>query len=68
MNIKNNMSEDIAKKIIGKKENTELFLLKLKEKKSTINLKTKLITRGKNKGKEVLDYSTSELWQKIVQE
>ncbi len=66
MNIKNNMSEDIAKKIIGKKENAELFLLKLRENKDNINLKTKLITRGKNKGKEVLDYSTSELWEKIV--
>jgi len=27
MNIKNNMSEDIAKKIIGKKENAEFFYL-----------------------------------------
>jgi len=31
-------------------------------------LKTKKITRGKNKGKEVLDYSTNELWEKIVKE
>lgn len=68
MNIKTNMSEDIAKKIIGKKENAELFLLKLKENKNNIQLKTKLITRGKNKGKEVLDYSTSDLWKKIVEE
>ncbi len=62
------MSEDIAKKIIGKKENAELFLLKLKEKKHNVNLKMRDITRGKNKGKKVLDYSTKELWEKIVQE
>jgi len=67
MNIKKNMSEDIAKKIIGKKENAEIFLLELAKKKN-IKLKTKVISRGKNKGKTVLNYSTNELWKKIVKE
>ncbi len=67
MNIKKNMSEDIAKKIIGKKENAETFLLELAKKKN-IKLKTKTVSRGKNKGKVVLNYSTSELWNKIVTE
>jgi len=67
MNIKKNMSEDIAKKIFGKKENAEIYLLELANKKN-IKLKTKVISKGKNKGKTVLNYSTSELWKKIVQE
>ncbi len=68
MNVKTNMSEDIAKKIIGKKENAELFLIKLKEIKNDIQIKTRFLTRGKNKGRKKLDYSTSELWEKIVLE
>ncbi len=68
MNIKKNMSEDIAKKIIGNKENANLFLLKLKELKKEMYIKTRIISRGKNRGKKVLDYATKELWQKIVEE
>ena len=56
MNIKKNMSEDIAKKIFGKKENAEIYLLELANKKN-IKLKTKVISKGKNKGKTVLNYS-----------
>ncbi len=61
------MSEDIAKKIIGKKEYAELFLYKLAEVKK-FDLKTRVVTRGKNKGKQVLNYTTKELWTKIVKE
>ncbi len=68
MNIKKNMSEDIAKKIIGKKENAELFLLALAKNKD-IKLKTKTVKKGKNKGEIRLDYSTTkDLWNKIVSE
>lgn len=67
MNINNNMSEDIARKILGKKEYAEKFLLEL-EKKRNITLKKRKISRGKNKGKEKLNYSTKELWEKIVTE
>lgn len=67
MNIKKNMSEDIAKKIFGKKEYAEIYLLELAKIKD-IQLQTKIISRGKNKGKVILDYSTGELWQKIVKE
>ncbi len=67
MNIKHFMSEDIAKKIFGNKDNAEKFLLELSNIKP-ITLKTKEIKRGKNKGKTQLDYTTSELWKKIVEE
>ena len=33
-----------------------------------IRLKTKVVSRGKNKGKIILNYSTTELWNKIVSE
>ena len=67
MNIKKNMSEDIAKKIFGKKENAENYLQELKKIKP-ISLKTRVISRGRNKGNIILDYNTSELWKKIVKE
>jgi len=67
VNINNDFSEDIAKKIFGKKENVEVFLFKLREKKN-IALKTRTITRGARKGREVLKYPTNELWEKVVEE
>ncbi len=67
MNIKKYMSEETAKKIFGNRKNAETYLLKLSEKKG-IRLKTKLVSRGVNKGKKVLNYPKDEIWKEIVKE
>ncbi|MCK9330508.1 MAG: hypothetical protein PHY08_06355 [Candidatus Cloacimonetes bacterium] len=67
MNILKNMSEDLAKKIIGKKENAEIYLIELSKKKA-INLQTKIIKSGRKKGEKKLTYSTNDLWKTVVSE
>lgn len=66
MDIKINFSTDIAKKILGNNEQANTFLLKLQEEKK-FYLPFKTISRGINKGKQVLDLSTKEIWSKIVE-
>ncbi len=65
MNLKNNFSTDIAKKIFGNKDNAISFLLELQNQKG-FNLPFKEITRGKNKGQKILNLNTNELWASIV--
>lgn len=67
MDIRNNFSTDIAKKILGNKDQAIDFLLKLQKVKE-FELPFRTITRGKNEGKEVLNINTNEVWAKIVEE
>lgn len=66
MDIKTNFSTDIAKKILGNKEQAIIFLLEIQKLKK-FDLPTKTITRGINKGKQYLDLETNEIWSKIVE-
>lgn len=66
MNLNNNFSTDIAKKIFGNKNNAETFLLELQKIKN-FDLPFRTITRGKNLGKKVLKLPTNDLWTKIVE-
>jgi len=66
MNIINNFSTDLAKKIFGNKVNAEKFLLELQKKKQ-LNLPLKKITKGINDGKIFLALETNQLWAKIVE-
>ena len=64
--IKSKLSDDLARKIIGSQEKTTEYLLRLNDIKPISSLKFKTISRGKNKGKKVLDLSTKELWKIVV--
>ncbi len=64
--IKSKLSDDLAKKLLGNRENAESYLVRLNKVKAIPSLSTKNISRGKNKGKKVLDLSTKELWKAIV--
>lgn len=66
MDIKINFSTDIAKKILGNKEQAMTFLLEMQKVKK-FSLPTKTITRGSNKGKEIFNLETNEIWSKIVE-
>ena len=65
MNLNNNFSTDIAKKIFANKNNAKLFLLELQKIKK-YELPTRVITKGKNKGKIVLKMTTQQLWAEVV--
>ena len=56
----------MARKIIGSQEKATEYLLRLNDVKPTLALKFKTISKGKNKGKKVLDLNTKELWKTIV--
>jgi len=64
--IKSKLSDDLAKKLLGNRQNAERYLVRLNKIKSIPSLSTKNISRGKNKGKKVLDLDTKELWKAIV--
>ncbi|MEA2113083.1 MAG: hypothetical protein U9P63_00260 [Patescibacteria group bacterium] len=64
--IKSKLSDDLARKIIGSQEKATEYLLRLNIVKPILFLKFKTISRGKNKGKKVLDLSTKDLWKIIV--
>jgi len=64
--IKSKLSDDLARKIIGNQEKAIEYLLRLNDIKTILSLKFKIISRGKNKGKKVLDLKTKEIWKIIV--
>ena len=64
--IKSKLSDDLAKKILGNQKNAVDYLLRLRQCKKIDGLKFKTITRGKNKGKQVIDLSTKQLWKAVV--
>lgn len=65
-NIKSKFSDDLARKIIGSQEKATEYLLRLNKLKPILSLKFKTVSRGKNKGKKVLNLSTKELWKVVV--
>ena len=65
MDIKRNFCTETAKKIFGNKDNAVTFLLDLEREKS-INIPFRAITKGKNKGTQVINLNTKEIWQNIV--
>jgi len=64
--IKSKLSDDLARKIIGSQEKARKYLLDLNIVKPITSLKFKIISRGKNKGKKILDLNKKELWKAIV--
>lgn len=65
--IKSKLSDDLAKKILGNKQNAFNYLLRLDRIRKVAGLKTRIIGRGKNAGKQMLDLSTKELWKLTVE-
>lgn len=66
MNIKANITINIAKKIFANASRATQFLLILNEKTDVV-LPFRTITKGKNKGTSVLDLNTNDKWNKIVE-
>ncbi|MFA6486627.1 MAG: hypothetical protein WCT40_04675 [Candidatus Magasanikbacteria bacterium] len=64
--IKSQLSEDLAKKILGSQFNATNYLLKLNEYKKVEGLIFKEVSRGKNKGDSVLNISTKDIWKLVV--
>ena len=64
--IKSKLSDDLAKKILGNKDNAINYLLKLNQQKPIEELEFRVISRGKNKGKRVLYIGTNKLWKTVV--
>ena len=64
--IKSQLSEDLAKKILGNYANALNYLLKLNEIKPVKGLNFKTIGRGKNKGISVPDISPSNILKLVV--
>jgi hypothetical protein len=66
MDIKTNFSTDVAKKILGNKDQAIAFLLEM-QKVNKFDLPIKTFLRGNHKGKAFLDLETNEIWSKIVE-
>lgn len=64
--IKSKLSDDLARKIIGSQEKATEYLSRLNDIKPIPSLKFKIISRGQNAGKKVLDIDTKELWKAVV--
>lgn len=60
--IKSQISDETAKKIFGKKDNAEEYLLKLKDKREVKGLITKITKQGPEK----VCLNTKDLWKTIV--
>lgn len=64
--IKSELSDDLARKIIGNRGNATQYLLRLNDIESIPSLKFKTISRGERAGRRILDLNTGELWQAVV--
>ena len=65
--IKSQLSDDLAKKIIGNQENATKYLIALDQIKTISSLKFKTPSRGKNADQKVLNLQTKELWKTVVE-
>jgi hypothetical protein len=65
MDITENITVEIAKKILANERRATQFLLKLNE-ETGVELPLRKITKGINKGVQVLNLKTVEKWAKIV--
>lgn len=64
--IKSQLSENAAKKILGNYDNAYSFLSIMAQRKK-LNIETKLVTRGPNKGNLVLDIIPANIWSVVVE-
>lgn len=64
--LKSRLSDDTAKKLFGSQRNAKEYLLRLKKIKDIPDLHFRIISKGKNKGKKVLDIEASQIWKIIV--
>ena len=65
MNVLKNIDLNISKKIFSSKDNVGYYLIELNKIKN-INLNFREITKGKNKGKQILNMSNEEIWNKVI--
>ncbi len=65
MNVLKNIDLNIAKKIFSSSGNIENYLIELNKIKS-IGLTFRILTRGRDKGKKVLDMNNDVLWNKVI--
>ena len=66
MDITTNLPTEVAKKILGNRENAITFLFELQKVKG-LDLPIKIRKSGINKGKEILSLGTQEIWLKIAE-
>ena len=64
--IKSKLSEDLAKKILGSKDNALEYLLKVNDHKKVIGLEFKICSRGKNKGQNMPCINPQDIWKIVV--
>ncbi len=64
--VKAKLSDDLAKKILGSKENAINYLLRLGKEKLVKGLNFKTPNRGKNKGLSVPDINSEDIWKIVV--
>ncbi len=65
-NIKSKISCDLAKKIFANRGKATEYLLRLNKTKELSYLKFDTISRGQNKGKQVLDAKRDDFWKYII--
>lgn len=64
--IKSKLSDDLAKKILGSKENAINYLLRFNKERLVRGLNFKILNRGKNKGDTVPDINSANIWKIVV--
>jgi hypothetical protein len=64
--IKSKLSEDLAKKILGSKDNALKYLLRINDHKKVIGLEFRVCTRGKNKGQNLSCIDAQNIWKIVV--
>jgi hypothetical protein len=64
--IKSKLSEDLAKKILGSKDNALKYLLHINKYKKVAGLEFKICSRGKNKGQSIPHIDTQNIWKIVV--
>lgn len=65
MNVLKNIDLNTAKKIFSSIDNAKSYLIEFNNIKN-INLKFRQITKGKNKGENILDMPNEEIWEKVI--
>ena len=64
--IKSKLSEDLAKKILGSKDNALAYLLYVNKHKKVEGLEFKICSRGKNKGQSMPCINPQDIWKIVV--
>ena len=64
--IKSKLSENLAKIILGSKENASKYLLRINKYKKVVGLEFKICSRGKNKGQNMPYIDPQNIWKIVV--